>query len=89
MIIASDRVSEMALAHSHNISGESLRNGFGLAVSRRHRFDSNLRLTFLSKRGHLRTCLGQSLRSCVKVELATLGSPSPIALMVSVDVKQH
>ena len=29
------------------------------------------------------------LRSCVKVEVAVLGSTSLIVLMVSVDVKQH
>ena len=29
------------------------------------------------------------LRSCVKVEVAVLGSPSLIVLVVSVDVKQH
>ena len=29
------------------------------------------------------------LRFCVKVEVAVLGSPSPIACTVSVDVKQH
>ena len=29
------------------------------------------------------------LRSCVKVEVPTLGSPSLISLVVSVDVKQH
>ena len=28
-------------------------------------------------------------RSCVKVEVAVLGSPSLISLMVSVDVKQQ
>ena len=28
-------------------------------------------------------------RSCVKVEVAVLGSPSLIVLVVSVDVKQH
>ena len=28
-------------------------------------------------------------RSCVKVEVDVLGSPSLISLMVSVDVKQH
>ena len=28
-------------------------------------------------------------RSCVKVELAVLGTPSIISLMVSVGVKQH
>ena len=28
-------------------------------------------------------------RSCVKVEVAVLGSPSLISLMVSVDVKHH
>ncbi len=34
--------------------------------------------------------LGMSeLRSCVKIKVAILGSPSPIVLMVSVDVKQH
>ena len=31
----------------------------------------------------------QILRSCVKVEVTVLGSPSLIILMVSVDVKQH
>ena len=29
------------------------------------------------------------LRSCVKVEVDVLSAPSPIVLMVSVDVKQH
>ena len=29
------------------------------------------------------------LRSCVKVEVAVLGPPSLIVLMVSVDVRQH
>ena len=29
------------------------------------------------------------LRRCVKVEVAVLGSPSLIVLMVTVDVKQH
>ena len=29
------------------------------------------------------------LRSCVKVEVAVLGSPFLIVIMVSVDVKQH
>ena len=29
------------------------------------------------------------LRNCVRVEVAVLGSPSLIAVMVSVDVKQH
>ena len=29
------------------------------------------------------------LRSCVKVEVDVLGSPPLIALMVSVDIKQH
>ena len=29
------------------------------------------------------------LRSCVKVEVAVLGFPSLISMMVSVDVKQH
>ena len=29
------------------------------------------------------------LRSCVRVEVAVLGYPSLIALVVSVDVKQH
>ena len=29
------------------------------------------------------------LRSCVKAEVAVLGSPSRISRMVSVDVKQH
>ena len=29
------------------------------------------------------------LRSCVKVEVAVVGSPSLLSLIVSVDVKQH
>ena len=29
------------------------------------------------------------LRSCVRAEVAVLGSPLPIVLKVSVDVKQH
>ena len=33
--------------------------------------------------------LYSELRSCVKVEVAVLGSPSPISLMVSVDVTHH
>ena len=33
--------------------------------------------------------LDSELRSCVKVEVAVLGSPSLISLMVSVDVMQH
>ena len=32
---------------------------------------------------------GSELRSCVKVEVAVLGSSSLIGRMVSVDVKQH
>ena len=35
-----------------------------------------------------RKATGQ-LRSCVKVEVAVLGSPSLIVCTVSVDVKQH
>ena len=31
----------------------------------------------------------EPLRSCVKVEVDVLGSPSLIVLMVSVNVKQH
>ena len=33
--------------------------------------------------------LFSELRSCVKVEVAVLGSLSLIVLMISVDVKQH
>ena len=33
--------------------------------------------------------LATELRSCVKVEVAVLDSPSLISLMVSVDVKHH
>ena len=33
--------------------------------------------------------LNTELRSCVKVDVAVLGSPSLTVLMVSVDVKQH
>ena len=36
-----------------------------------------------------RTCVESELRSCVKVEVAVLGSPSLMSLVVSVDVKQH
>ena len=32
---------------------------------------------------------GSELRSCVKVEMAVLGSPSLIVCTVSVDIKQH
>ena len=35
------------------------------------------------------TALDSELRSCVKVEVAVLGSPSLTVLMVSADVKQH
>ena len=34
-------------------------------------------------------CCHSELRRCVKVEVAVLGFPSLIVLMVSVDVKQH
>ena len=33
--------------------------------------------------------LASEFRNCVKVEVAALGSPSLIVLIVSVDVKQH
>ena len=33
--------------------------------------------------------VASELRSCMKVEVAVLGSPSLIVLMVSVDIKQH
>ena len=33
--------------------------------------------------------IASELRSCVKVEVAVLGPPSQIVLMVSVDVKRH
>ena len=32
---------------------------------------------------------GRTQELCVKVEVAVLGSPSLIVLMVSIDVKQH
>ena len=35
------------------------------------------------------TARAQAEAGCVKVEVAVLGSPSLISLMVSVDVKQH
>ena len=35
------------------------------------------------------TLVSLELRRCVKVEMAVLGSPSLISLMVSVDIKQH
>ena len=34
-------------------------------------------------------CFQAEFRSCVKVDVAVLGSPSLISLMVSVDVQQH
>ena len=37
----------------------------------------------------LELCTCQSSGACAKVEMAVLGSPSLIVLMVSVDVKQH
>ena len=59
--------------------------------------------TFITDRKHLRqavlrqvdkatetTALTETgLMNCVKVEVAVLGSPSLIRLMISVDVKQH
>ena len=36
-----------------------------------------------------KSVFNQIIRSCVKVEVAILGSLSLIVLMVSVDVKQH
>ena len=39
--------------------------------------------------GWMRTGVSAELRSCVKVEVAVLGSPSLISMMVSVDAKQH
>ena len=35
------------------------------------------------------TVVGSELRSCVKVEVAVLGSPPLMSLTVSVDVKRH
>ena len=49
-----------------------------LTVSCRHEFYRYRACTSLSE-----------LRSCVNVEVAVLGSPSLIVLMVSVDVKKH
>ena len=43
----------------------------------------------ISKGDLLAVCTSTELRGCVKVEVAVLGSPSLIVLMVSVDVKQH
>ena len=39
--------------------------------------------------GCMSACEDAVLRGCVKVEVAVLGPPSLIVLMVSVDVKQH
>ena len=39
--------------------------------------------------GHEATPNWPEPRSCVKVRVAVLGSPSPVVLVVSVDVKQH
>ena len=39
--------------------------------------------------GRIVAALLIELRSCVKVDVAVLGSPSLIVLTVSVDVKQH
>ena len=46
----------------------------------------NLRRSRYSSRSHFHLV---KIRSCVKVEVAVLGSPSLTVLMVSVDVKQH
>ena len=55
------------------------------------------KVTFTQRLGHNATgtyrqedrLITSELRRCVKVEVAVLGSPSLIVLMVSVDVKQH
>ena len=39
--------------------------------------------------GGMHDCLISELRSCVKVEVAVLGSPSLVVLMVSVEADQH
>ena len=41
------------------------------------------------KKGETTKCKRSELKSCVKVEVAVLGSPSPVNLMVTVDVQQH
>ena len=46
------------------------------------------RLGFWPKQRDRRTRMSE-LRSCVKVEVAVLVSPSLVSLMVSVDVKQY
>ena len=46
-------------------------------------------VAFVDAKHHERSRMRTELRSCVKVEVAVLGSPSLIVLMVSVDVKQH
>ena len=38
---------------------------------------------------HTELELAEDLRSCVKVEVAVLGSRPPTVLMVSVEVKEH
>ena len=43
----------------------------------------------LCGRGATLNCRISELRSCVKVEVAVLGSPSLIVLTDSVEVKQH
>ena len=61
----------------------------GLTVGKQKDLNSiPLRLSSLFKSCGLWT-VSSELRSCVKVEVAVLGSPSLMVLMVSVDVKQH
>ena len=50
---------------------------------------SSLEVSPVSVRQTLLSLCPSELRSCVKVEVAVLGSPSLIILMVSVDVKQQ
>ena len=45
--------------------------------------------TYLKKRKEKGAVGGTEVRSCVKVEVTVLGSPSLMFLLVSVDVTQH
>ena len=52
-------------------------------------FSLSLSLLFFFFSFFLSFAIGSALRSCLKVEVAVLGSPSLIVLVISVDVKQH
>ena len=65
---------------SHNLPDTG--SGFHTTDLATHFLDDGIRKT-------QQTVMASELRSCVKVEVAVMGSQSLIGLMVSVDVKQN